>query len=124
MTEPNRDRDNGNTNDIIDDALRMVESLQRKLLVAGVRRGVTAVTAAPAKGDVWEEAIKEAPAHRSSCEFCPFCRTMDAMRASGIDVSAYMDRAASTMRAAADELWGAYERSRTSTNHTENRHTD
>ncbi|QVQ55193.1 hypothetical protein J4H86_05455 [Spiractinospora alimapuensis] len=112
MTEPNRDRENGTTNDIIDDALRMVESLQRKLLVAGVRRGVSAATAAPSKGDVWEEAVSDAPDHRSSCEYCPICKAMDAMRASGVDVSGSMDRVATTLRAAADELWATYERSR------------
>ena len=60
MTENNGGR-NGSRNedpDPIDDALRLVGTLQRKLLAAGVRRGVSAVTNPPTKGDVWEEAIQ------------------------------------------------------------------
>ncbi|MFD0802792.1 hypothetical protein ACFQZU_15895, partial [Streptomonospora algeriensis] len=68
MAEPERDngRDTGRTDqggngsqDIIDEALRMVDSLQRRLLVAGVRRGAAAASAPPSKGDVWEEALKQ-----------------------------------------------------------------
>ncbi|CAL9576776.1 hypothetical protein SUDANB121_04978 [Nocardiopsis dassonvillei] len=47
-----------NSGDIIDEALRLVDGLQRKLLIEGVKRGVGAVTAPPPKGDVWEEAIR------------------------------------------------------------------
>lgn len=112
MTEPNRDRESAGSQDIIDDALRLVDALQRKLLAAGVRRGVAAVTSAPPKGDVWEEAVSERPGHGASCEYCPICRLMDAMRGSGVDASEYLDRAAASLKTAAEDVWAAYEQSR------------
>ncbi|GLU46075.1 hypothetical protein [Nocardiopsis ansamitocini] len=55
--------DSGNSSDIIDDALRLVDALQRKLIIAGVRKGVSSIASPPPhKGDVWEEAVKEEPA--------------------------------------------------------------
>ncbi|MEY9213078.1 hypothetical protein [Thermobifida halotolerans] len=58
MASPNRDQ--GNSTEIIDEALRLVDALQRRLIVAGVRRGVNSVTSPPPRrGDVWEEAVRE-----------------------------------------------------------------
>ncbi|TDQ52510.1 hypothetical protein [Actinorugispora endophytica] len=60
MAQPNRDQ--GGSSEVIDDALRLVDALQRKLIIAGVRRGVASVTSPPPrKGDVWEQAVKEEP---------------------------------------------------------------
>jgi hypothetical protein len=110
MAQPDGDRESAGTQDIIDDALRLVDELQRRLLAAGVRRGVAAATAAPSKGDVWEQAVREDSGHRSSCEMCPICRLMDALREQGVDVGGLMDRAGSSLRTAAEELRSAYER--------------
>lgn len=58
MAQPNRDQTG--PAEVIDDALRLVDALQRKLIVAGVRRGAAGVLSTPPrKGDVWEEAVKE-----------------------------------------------------------------
>src|SRR5699024_1525128 len=43
------------SSDLIHDALKLVDNLQRKLITAGGRRGVGAGTSAPSKEDVWEE---------------------------------------------------------------------
>ncbi|GAA3975393.1 hypothetical protein [Thermobifida alba] len=53
-------RDQGSSTEIIDEALRLVDTLQRRLLTAGVRRQVNNLTSPPPRAnDVWAEAIRQ-----------------------------------------------------------------
>src|SRR5690606_33827761 len=53
-------RDQGSSTEIIDEALRLVDTLQRRLLAAGVRRQVNNLTSPPPRAnDVWAEAIRQ-----------------------------------------------------------------
>ncbi|MFD3688745.1 hypothetical protein ACFWTE_28460 [Nocardiopsis sp. NPDC058631] len=98
----------GDTPDLIDDALRLVDTLQRRLLVAGVKRGVGAVTSAPpAKGDVWEEAIRlEGKEERPPLE-----EVLDIVRRSAPEVAGHLGRAGLAAFDALGRTWGVVERS-------------
>ncbi|MUL40928.1 hypothetical protein FZ103_06965 [Streptomonospora sp. PA3] len=109
MAEPDRDADrtDSGSQDIIDDALRMVDSLQRRLLVAGVRRGATAASAPPRKGDVWEEALKyEQPQPQPS----PLEELMGIARKKGPEVAGHLGRAGIAVVGAVGETLGVVER--------------
>ncbi len=93
--------------DLIDDALRLVDSLQRKLLVAGVKRGVSAVTNPPPKGDVWEEAIRA----ESKEERPPLEEFVEIVRRSAPEVAGHLGRAGLTLADAVGRTWGVMERS-------------
>ncbi|WP_232306723.1 hypothetical protein [Thermobifida cellulosilytica] len=55
-------RDQGSSTEIIDEALRLVDTLQRRLLAAGLRRQVNNVTSPRSREeDVWAEAVKPEP---------------------------------------------------------------
>ncbi|WP_157036302.1 hypothetical protein [Streptomonospora alba] len=114
MAEPERDNDRGTgrpdqggngSQDIIDEALRMVDSLQRRLLVAGVRRGASAVSAPPRKGDVWEEAVKYDQPQPSPIE-----ELMGIARAKGPEVVGHLGRAGVAVVGAVGETLGVVER--------------
>ncbi|WP_150243652.1 hypothetical protein [Nocardiopsis quinghaiensis] len=94
--------------DLVDDALRMVDSLQRRLLAAGVRRGVSAVTSPPpSKGDVWEEAIRmESDQQRPALE-----EVLDIVRTSAPEVAGHLGRAGLAMVGALGRTWDVVERS-------------
>ncbi|MDT0328802.1 hypothetical protein [Nocardiopsis lambiniae] len=95
------------TDDIIDDALRLVDGLQRKLLIAGVKRGVGAVTSPPAKGDVWEEAVRlEDPEPRPVLE-----EVFDIVRTSAPEIAGHLGRAGLGVVDALGRTWGVVERS-------------
>lgn len=98
----------GDAPDLIDDALRLVDTLQRRLLVAGVKRGVSAVTSPPpAKGDVWEEAIRlENPVERPPLE-----EVFDIVRRSAPEVAGHLGRAGLAAFDAVGRTWGVVERS-------------
>ncbi|QBI53802.1 hypothetical protein [Streptomonospora litoralis] len=99
-------RENG-TQDMIDDALRMVDTLQRRLLVAGVRRGVSAASAPPPKGDVWEEAIKyEQPQPEPS----PLEELLGIARKKAPEVAGHIGRAGIAAVGAFGETLGVVER--------------
>lgn len=113
MTENNgerAERSNGtrpDSPDLIDDALRLVDSLQRKLLVAGVKRGVGAVTNPPPKGDVWEEAIRaETKEERPPAE-----EIVEIVRKSAPEVAGHLGRAGMSLAGALGRTWGVVERS-------------
>ncbi|MES0834158.1 hypothetical protein [Nocardiopsis tropica] len=98
----------GDAPDLIDDALRLVDTLQRRLLVAGVKRGVGAVTSAPpAKGDVWEEAIRL----ESEEERPPLEEVLDIVRRSAPEVAGHLGRAGLAAFDALGRTWGVVERS-------------
>lgn len=108
MTENNGGR-NGSRNedpDPIDDALRLVGTLQRKLLAAGVRRGVSAVTNPPPKGDVWEEAIRM----ETEQERPPLEELADIVRKSAPEVAGHLGRAGLSLADALGRTWGVVER--------------
>ncbi|GAA4927548.1 hypothetical protein GCM10023224_03260 [Streptomonospora halophila] len=112
MAEPDRgtdrtDKDGNGSQDIIDDALRMVDTLQRRLLVAGVRRGAAAATAPPRKGDVWEEAVKyEQPRPAVS----PVDELLGIARKKGPEVVGHLGRAGIAVVGAVGETLGVVER--------------
>ncbi|MDS1268700.1 hypothetical protein RIF23_00155 [Lipingzhangella sp. LS1_29] len=101
------DRETNASTDIIDDALRLVDTLQRKLIVAGVRRGVSGTTSAPAKGDVWEEAVKEEPRQEDP----PLDQLVQIARTAAPEVAGHLGRAGSTLLGALGESWQVVERS-------------
>jgi hypothetical protein len=103
------ERGNGRSEgpDLIDDALRLVDSLQRKLLVAGVKRGVGAVTSPPPKGDVWEEAIRA----ESKEERPPLEEFVEIVRKSAPEVAGHLGRAGLSLADAVGRTWGVVERS-------------
>lgn len=108
MTENNGGR-NGSRDDgpdLIDDALRLVDTLQRKLLAAGVRRGVNAVTNPQPKGDVWEEAIRM----ESEQERAPLEEFVDIVRKSAPEVAGHLGRAGLSLAGALGRTWGVVER--------------
>ena len=108
-----------NGGDIIDDALRLVDGLQRKLLIAGVKRGVGTVTAPPPKGDVWEEAIRleTGPEPRPVLE-----EVLGIVRESAPEIAGHLGRAGLGVVSAFGRTLGALERSlereRTASEHT------
>src|SRR5699024_6913832 len=92
--------------DLIDDALKLVDNLQRKLITAGVRRGVGAVTSAPSKGDVWEEAIRlEDPQHKPPLE-----EFGEIVRRTVPEVAGHLGRAGLALADAVSSTWGVLER--------------
>ncbi|MFJ9556452.1 hypothetical protein ACIRPH_21765 [Nocardiopsis sp. NPDC101807] len=98
----------GDAPDLIDDALRLVDTLQRRLLVAGVKRGVGAVTSPPpSKGDVWEEAIRL----ESEEERPPLEEVLDIVRRSAPEVAGHLGRAGLAAFDAFGRTWGVVERS-------------
>ncbi|OLT30139.1 hypothetical protein BJF83_09270 [Nocardiopsis sp. CNR-923] len=97
----------GPSPDLVDDALRLVDGLQRKLLAAGVRRGVGAVTAPPSKGDVWEEAIRlETEPERPALS-----EVLDIVRTSAPQIAGHLGRAGLVMADALGRTWDVVERS-------------
>ncbi|WP_236567729.1 MULTISPECIES: hypothetical protein [unclassified Nocardiopsis] len=105
----NRGPDSGRAEpDLIDDALGLVDSLQRRLLSAGVRRGVRAVTSPPpGKGDVWEEAIRLESGRRRD----PLEEVLDIVRTSAPEVAGHLGRAGLALAGALGRTWGVVERS-------------
>lgn len=105
MAQPNRDSGGSSgSQDIIDDALRLVDSLQRKLIIAGVRRGVSSVTAAPpSKGDVWEEAVKE------DDDTPALNRLFGIARTAAPEVAGHLFKAGTSAFRAAGQTWGVIE---------------
>ncbi|MBR8742419.1 hypothetical protein [Nocardiopsis sp. MG754419] len=112
MTENNggrngsRDGGRADNPDLIDDALRLVDSLQRKLLAAGVRRGVDAVTNPQPKNDVWEEAIRMESDQRRP----PLEELADIVRKSAPEVAGHLGRAGLSLADALGRTWGVVER--------------
>lgn len=108
MTENNGGRNDSRNDgpDLIDDALRLVDTLQRKLLAAGVRRGVNAVTNPQPKGDVWEEAIRM----ESARERPPLEELTDIVRKSAPEVAGHLGRAGLSLADALGRTWGVVER--------------
>ncbi|WP_344968933.1 hypothetical protein [Salinactinospora qingdaonensis] len=107
MAEPNRD--SAGSQDIIDDALRLADALQRKLIVAGVRRGVgnTTATPPPSKGDVWEEAVREPEEEEPPA----LEQVIDIARSAGPEVAGHLGRAGGTLLNALGQAWQVVERS-------------
>lgn len=107
MTEPNRG--SGSSQDIIDDALRMVDALQRRLVTAGVRRGVSGGNASEqGKGDVWQEAVREEPTRPRP----PLEELADIARSTAPEVAGHLGRAGMTLFGALGEAWQVIDRSR------------
>ncbi|PSK90569.1 hypothetical protein CLV63_122103 [Murinocardiopsis flavida] len=106
MAQPNRDSGGSSgSQDIIDDALRLVDSLQRKLIIAGVRRGVSSVTSPPpSKGDVWEEAVKDDTPDEPALD-----RLFGIARTAAPEVAGHLFKAGTTMFRAAGQTWGVIE---------------
>lgn len=108
MTENNGGQ-NGSRNDspdLIDDALKLVDTLQRKLLAAGVRRGVDAVTRPQPKKDVWEEAIRL----ETGPERPPLDELAEILRKSAPEVAGHLGRAGLSLAEALGRTWGVVER--------------
>ncbi|MFC7741656.1 hypothetical protein ACFQXA_12790 [Nocardiopsis composta] len=108
------DRENAASADIIDDALRLVDALQRKLIVAGVRKGVSAATSPPPRtGDVWEEAIR---AEQPQPEEPPLDRFVGVVRTAAPEIAGHLGRAGAALFGALGETWriveGEFERQR------------
>ncbi|GAA1986121.1 hypothetical protein GCM10009799_09490 [Nocardiopsis rhodophaea] len=106
MAEPNRDT---GSQDIIDDALRLVDALQRKLIIAGVRRGVSSVTSPPPpKDDVWGEAIRlEQPPEEQE----PLDRLAGIVRTAAPEVVGHLGKAGAALFGALGETWDVVEKS-------------
>ncbi|MBV2362406.1 hypothetical protein ACFPZ0_15565 [Streptomonospora nanhaiensis] len=105
MAEPNRD--STGSQDIIDDALRLVDALQRRLIVAGVRRGAAAPSSAPPrKGDVWEEAVRE---QYPEPEPTPVEQLLGIAREKGPEVVGHLGRAGMALAGALGETFKVVE---------------
>lgn len=93
--------------DLVEDALKLVGDLRRKLVTAGVRRGVEVVTSAPAKEDVWEEAIRlEAPRQKPPLE-----EFTEIVRRTAPEIAGHLGRAGLVLADAVGSTWGVLERS-------------
>ncbi|MBB6119315.1 hypothetical protein [Nocardiopsis algeriensis] len=109
MAENDGRTGDGTGGDLVEDALRLVDGLQRRLLVAGVKRGVGAVVAPPPpKGDVWEEAIRleTATEPRPALE-----EVLDIVRTSAPEIAGHLGRAGLAVAGALGRTWGVLERS-------------
>lgn len=107
MTQPDRDSTGGQ--DIIDDALKLVDALQRKLIIAGVRRGVSsAVSSPPQKEDVWEEAIRQ---EQPEPEQPPLEQLAGIARTAAPEVAGHLGKAGMALFGALGRTWGVIERS-------------
>lgn len=95
--------------DLVDDALRLVDDLQRKLLRAGVKRGVTAAASPAAKkDDVWGEAIRLETEQKPRP---PMEEVWEIVRTSGPEVAGHLGRAGLSLAAAVGRTWGVVEKS-------------
>ncbi|GAB3205607.1 hypothetical protein ACQEU5_01215 [Marinactinospora thermotolerans] len=108
MAQPNRDP--APSSELIDEALRLVDALQRKLIIAGVRRGVTNVvsTPPPPKGDVWEQAVAE----QTRRDEPPLDQVIDIVRTAAPQVVGHLGRAGSVLVGAVGQAWDVFERAR------------
>ncbi|MDA0565434.1 hypothetical protein LG943_14080 [Streptomonospora sp. S1-112] len=108
MAEPNRDSTGSQgSQDIIDDALRLVDALQRRLIVAGVRRGAAGPSSAPPrKGDVWEEAVRE---QHPEPEPNPVEQLLGIAREKGPEVAGHLGRAGMALAGALGETFKVVE---------------
>ncbi len=107
MAESNRDT--SGSQDLIDDALRLVDALQRKLIVEGVRRGVSGASApASNNDDVWSQAIK---AEQPQPDPPPMDQLMGVVRTAGPQVVGHLGRAGASLAGAVSESLGILERS-------------
>ena len=96
-------RDPGASADLIDDAIRLVDSLQRKLIIAGVRKGVSTVASPPPRtGDVWEQAIREEqqPPPEPALD-----RLAGVVRTAAPEVAGHLGRAGMALFGAVQESW-------------------
>ncbi|TQN32014.1 hypothetical protein FHX37_1939 [Haloactinospora alba] len=102
------DRQTDGSQDIIDDALHLAEALQRKLVVAGMRRSPSSpATRAESSGDVWEEAVRrEQPEQQER----PLEQLAGIARTAGPEVATHLFRAGSTLFTALNQGWGVLER--------------
>ncbi|MDA2814153.1 hypothetical protein O4J56_26130 [Nocardiopsis sp. RSe5-2] len=95
-------RDPGPSADLIDDAIRLVDSLQRKLIIAGVRKGVSTVASPPPRtGDVWEQAIREEQAPPEPA----LDRLAGVVRTAAPEVAGHLGRAGMALFGAVQESW-------------------
>ncbi|WP_017622310.1 hypothetical protein [Nocardiopsis chromatogenes] len=95
-------RDGGPSADLIDDAIRLVDSLQRKLIIAGVRKGVSTVASPPPRtGDVWEQAIREEQAPPEPA----LDRLAGVVRTAAPEVAGHLGRAGVALFGAVQESW-------------------
>lgn len=127
MSEPKREQDraggtagqgtadrsaagaSGGSADLIDEALRLVDALQRKLIVEGVRLGASAASSPPpGGGDVWEEAIR---AEQPQPEEPPLNQVLDIMRTTAPEVAGHLGRAGLALFGAVERSWSVIERS-------------
>ncbi|RCV47355.1 hypothetical protein, partial [Marinitenerispora sediminis] len=83
------DGDSAGSPDIIDDALRMVGAVQRRLIVAGVRRGVAGATSSSRTPDVWEQAVREEPGREEPA----LDQLLGIVRTKGPEVAGHLGRA-------------------------------
>lgn len=92
----------GASAELIDDAIRLVDTLQRKLIIAGVRKGVSTVASPPPRtGDVWEQAIREEQAPQEA----PLDRLAGVVRTAAPEVAGHLGRAGVTLFGALQESW-------------------
>lgn len=107
-TMADQDRQTDDPQDIIDDALHLAETLQRKLVVAGMRRTPSSSRTRPeSSGDVWEEAVKrEQPEQQEK----PLDQLAGIARTAGPEVATHLFRAGSTLFTALNQGWGVLER--------------
>ncbi|MDA2806582.1 hypothetical protein [Nocardiopsis suaedae] len=95
-------REAGPSADLIDDAIRLVDSLQRKLIIAGVRKGVSTVASPPPRtGDVWEQAIREEQAPPEPA----LDRLAGVVRTAAPEVAGHLGRAGAALFGAVQESW-------------------
>ncbi len=95
-------REGGASAELIDDAIRLVDTLQRKLIIAGVRKGVSTVASPPPRtGDVWEQAVREEQAPQEA----PLDRLAGVVRTAAPEVAGHIGRAGVTLFGALQESW-------------------
>ncbi|WP_017609724.1 hypothetical protein [Nocardiopsis xinjiangensis] len=93
--------------DPIGSVLGLVDDVQRRLLSAGLKRGVGAAVSGSKEEDVWGEAIRlEAPEPRPAAE-----EVFDIVRKAAPEVAGHLGRAGLSLADAVGRTWGVLERS-------------
>ncbi|MFC7330368.1 hypothetical protein [Marinactinospora rubrisoli] len=106
MARPNGDP--AGSPDIVDDALRLVGAVRRRLIVAGVRRGVASATGGtPRTPDVWEQAVREEQRQDEPA----LDQLLGIVRTKGPEVAGHLGRAGVVLVGALGETWTVIGRS-------------
>ncbi|MFI0349800.1 hypothetical protein [Actinomadura sp. 9N407] len=113
---------NERSGDLLDEAVKLFETLRRRMGETGTEGGAgrdSGRARTGADGDVWSRAVADEPADppriatgAPECLDCPVCRAIALARESGPDVRTHVREAGRSLLAAAFDVAAAFERSR------------